>query len=413
MSNQPHQPLAADGGRGLTEAGLGPASAGEIGALPSNTAPPNYKKEKTKILFCGVDTLTVSYQGRLNDVIQTIFDERKEAAQSPELDQKANAVLPVNEHVFEVKSHGQGKFKYVLADNWYRMQFASRSAKSLPFLHATLSSELLTKCGLEKPLEELTNIATSLGHDVGEPTVSRLDICVDFATSEDLTEIRDEHWVSRAIKIARRSSNRVFSGYSIGEGGQVMCRLYDKTREIIEVSQKDYLHDVWKDSGWDGLGQVWRLEFQFRVEALRSMGIREITALQENLDSLWRYGTTEWLQLKTPSADSNQTRWPTHPVWTSLSETSFGCDRIEPLSRVRKVRVPSDDTLFKHGLGAFTSYMAREGLTDIDAALPGFMHRAHAYHRSRAKNLTVYARERAQVKAARFNTRSIAKDSDE
>ena len=81
----------------------------------------------------------------------------------------------------------------------------------------------------------------------------------------------------------------------------------------------------------------------------------------------------------------------------------------EPLHRVRKSNLPSDEFLFKNGIAAITSYMAIHKLSDFDEALSKFGRAAHAYHLREAKRsgktLDIYADERALEKARRYNLR--------
>jgi hypothetical protein len=123
-----------------------------------------------------------------------------------------------------------------------------------------------------------------------------------------------------------------------------------------------------------------------------------------------------WLRLVVPSpTDNNKERWPNHPLWDVLLQADWGVERGEPLTCTRKTRPPSDKSLFVNGLGALTSYMAREGITDFDEGYRRFGIDAHEYHRLQSqrtgKTLPTYAREKVQGKARRFNTRLVTEHS--
>ena len=50
------------------------------------------------------------------------------------------------------------------------------------------------------------------------------------------------------------------------------------------------------------------------------------------------------------------------------------------LSRFRKERLPHDEALFVNGLGAITSFMAREGITDLGEGFGEFLAHAERFH---------------------------------
>lgn len=138
-----------------------------------------------------------------------------------------------------------------------------------------------------------------------------MDVCVDFVTDYPLHLIRDENWITRAKTINRYTVHRQFSGFSIGGGGALSARLYNKTLEI-ESSDKTFFHEVWKRYGWKPGETVWRLEFQFRRAVLKELGVFAFTDLLEKLGGLWGYATRAWLRLADP-ATTTQKRSDTRP----------------------------------------------------------------------------------------------------
>ena len=122
-----------------------PGESGSLGAPPSNTAPCNSNNDHfVKILRTGIDSLYLSYPGSLFTETAIRLDEFKKFAQSDDLERSALAQFELEGHLFHVSDRGTRKFRYVLADNWYRIEVASLVAKSLPLAYARLSSELLT-----------------------------------------------------------------------------------------------------------------------------------------------------------------------------------------------------------------------------------------------------------------------------
>ncbi|MET0117596.1 MAG: hypothetical protein ABW090_09240 [Sedimenticola sp.] len=255
---------------------------------------------------------------------------------------------------------------------------------------------------------DLRAVIGSLGQLDGEPTVSRVDLCVDFTTSMDISAIPERNWVTRARLFDVYSVQRQFSGLTIGKGGDLSARLYNKLLEILS-SDKAYMLDIWRDLGWNGVDQVWRLEFQFRRAVLRQLGIREFSSLLPRLGGLWQYATTEWLRLTCPTpSDKTQSRWPTHPLWEVLSAADWGTEQGCYRQHTPTNTPPSDKSLFINGLSGLTSFMAREGITDPYSGAPAFFRAAKAFHEGReyftGLSFDDYIDLKVRLKARRYGT---------
>ena len=172
-------------------------------------------------------------------------------------------------------------------------------------------------------------------------------------------------WVTRAKHRDFHVVGDRFTGVSIGLGGDVSARLYDKTFQIESESHQYYLHDLWRDAGWFPADPVWRLEFQLRRAAIARYDLRSLADVQGVCDGLWRYLTCRWLRLTEPNEhDDTRARWPTHPLWTALNEVQWeGNDRL--VAKPVNSGAPSNKYLARHATSALTSIMAREGTTDI------------------------------------------------
>ncbi|HSC44087.1 MAG TPA: replication initiation factor [Candidatus Binatia bacterium] len=419
-----NSPLNSAAERSTADCGSAAAVALRLGGNPeggaplSNTAPANCTASEsgTKILRHGVDSLYLSYAGVLDQTIEEQLERLKLAAQSEDVNIQAQAVFSINDFAFEVLGRGKGRFPYVLQDNWFHLQL-SRPSSTLPFCYAQLGSELLTRAGVMPSTEALTALVGGLGKLNKAATVSRIDLCVDFTTKVDLSALPREAWVMRAHRYSTHHEQKVFSGFTFGMGGDIAARLYNKTLET-QKSGKDYLLPLWYAGGWDGQATVWRLEFQIRRAVLSEVGFRTVNEVLRSATGLWDYAATQWLRLAIPSpTDQTQTRWLDHPLWQTLQAIEWLDSTHEPLQRIRKQRDPSDERLFVHGLGAITSFMGKTGERDFDKALARFGQAAHAYHRHRSRHtgkvLATYVREKARVKARRYNAANLPKREEE
>ncbi|MBS0588721.1 MAG: replication initiation factor [Proteobacteria bacterium] len=377
------------------------------GTLPSNTVPNNCNTEYFKLIRFGVDSLYLSYPGELLPVVDDKLKELKQIAQSPEPFEQVKAQYPINGHIFEVKDKGARLFPYILEDNAFRIQL-SRS-QSVPLAYVKISSEYLTHMGSVAAEKALKAILDQFGVVHESANVSRIDLFVDFVSSENM-ESWDRHaWVTRASAINTYSIERAFSGWVIGAGGVISCRLYDKTLEIEKQSKKFYLHELWKKAGWNGKDKVWRLEFQLNREVLTQKGLGKLTEVLENLNGLWSYATTEWLRLTLPNEDDQtRSRWPIHPLWGYLSSIDWETNGGPLSSRFSVARVPSNDWLCKIGLSTLISFMACKGIKDFDSGIQAFKDALYIYHERKSFNLGMifddYIQEKLAIKTRQFNT---------
>lgn len=383
----------------------------DAGAPPSNTAPANYTKNDlggATVLRQGVDSLYVSYPGTLARNWEQRLQGLKLAARAQEEADRSHAQVRLGEHLLEVSDRGQGKFAYVLADNCFRIALSGHQAESLPLAYVQISSECLTALGVRDAESSLDYIIRSLGNVSAPANLSRVDVFVDFVADITADAWPARAWITRAHQINSHHVQGRFSGWSIGLGGAVAARLYDKTLELGR-SRKDYLKPLWKAAGWQEDQTVWRIEFEFKRAALKDLDVCGIDDLDTALGPLWDYATGSWLRLTKPNdSDDNQSRWPSHPLWDALRNISWGEHEGPRLARVRKDRAPSDEALFINGLGGITSFMAREGITDLGEGFGEFLARAHRFHdlhgRAKGQSFEKYVQTKVENKGRRYNT---------
>ena len=380
------------------------------GATPSNTAPSNYMEDinPSQILRTVIDSLYLSFPGTLATNHEKELQSLKLAAQSDDEALKSTAQLRIGSDLFEVLGRGQQKFPYVLVGNNFRIQLTATKSHTLPLAYVQISSEALTYRSLEGLLKQLTFIINSLGIVSGPPHVSRADLCVDYVSSTPMDSWAHNAWITRAHKKTQYYQLDRFSGWTIGMGGEISARLYDKTLEI-ERSGKDYLYTIWNELGWDGESPVWRLEFQFKQQVLKQLGVISVDDLIEHLQGLWSYATHDWLRLSLPNDENlNRTRWLTHPLWEALSQAPFAQGKGSKLTRSYPERMPPEKFIFVNGLGGITSFMAKGGILNVDEGVREYIHHARRYHREysggHAKGLDDYVAEKVKAKGRKYNT---------
>ena len=380
------------------------------GTPPTNRVPLKYNPEQSKLLRFGVDSLYLSYPGIMSEDWNNKLARLKELAQQEDDLSQSIAQVTICEHLFEVRDKGAGRFSYVLADNAYRIQASNARSKSLPLAYVQISSEYLTHAGIEHAEQALRHIVHTLGI-VHEPAnISRVDLYADFCADCEMDAfepLRD--WVTRVETLTLHYSFGHFSGWSFGSGGDIVARLYDKTLEVEKKSHKFYLHELWKAAGWEGERQVWRMEFEAKRNALVSLQLPKLAQLLPNQAALWHYLTENWLRLTVPAeTDSNRARWNNHPLWDFIASAFDTGNEPAKLRRFNPARLPEDERLFVHGLGAITSFMASRGIEDIGEGIGEYVHQAKAYHVTRSgfkpDGMERYVGRKVKAKNRRYNT---------
>lgn len=405
------------GAGGKPGAGAGahaPASGGED-AQSSNTASKSYNEGcKVRVLRIGVDSLYLSYYGEMSFRVDVDLADKKLLAQSRKSKHQALAQWPVASHIFEVSDRGQrvpgqGGFAYILEDNAFRICLSSSTARSLPLAYVKISSAFLAHVGPEAAVAELNEIVCTFGQAAETPTASRVDLYADFQTNADIESFGRRAWITRAAGWDAHARHDIYTGVSIGLGGAISARLYDKTEEI-KKSKKAYFLESWKRAGMDPDLPVWRLEFQAMREVLHQLGIRSFEGLMRDMGGIWGYATHTWLRLAVPQeGDCNRARWPTHPLWEQLSEIRWQLVD-EPLTRkFSPERAPSQERLVRLYMGLLTSFMASQKLQGFGEGQQALLERARVFHEWRCREVLGiefedWLAQEIAVKVKRYNT---------
>ena len=333
------------------------------GAPPSNTAPYNCNSGdgfSFKALRWGVDSLYLSYPGELSQESDARLKALKLLAQSTDPNEVAKAQLPLGKHVFEVKEKGASLFPYIIEDGAFRIQL-SRPGHKAPMAYVKVSAALLAHIGPVEAEKRLYELLSQLGEIKESANVSRIDLFVDFQTSVDMESWGRHAWVTRAASISAYAVSGNFSGWSIGLGGIISARLYNKLLEIV-VSGKDWILPLWEKAGWDGSEMIWRLEFEMKREVLTQKGVSKLYEVMNHLNGLWSYAVTDWLRLTLPSeGDKTRSRWPTHPLWEWLASVDWEGDGGPLSKRFKLTRSPNDVRLYQMACSTVLAFMAKHG----------------------------------------------------
>jgi hypothetical protein len=357
----------------------------------------------------GIDSLYLSFWGDLKKGLLEELQTKKFQAQSEHDEDQAQAIKVIGNHSFEVRDKGQGFYSYILADNWFYIKISASRKKLVPTVTVQISSELLNCSGLDYSVNQLRSILNDHIMTIQKERVKRADIFIDFVTDTDFEAVSRKSWVTRADKINNYWTGNVFTGWTIGMGGDISARLYDKTVEIC-ISKKVFFKEIWSRQGWQRGHKVNRLEFELKRTYLSQLSIDSVSELTNGQNDIWRFCTEAWLRLAIESNDENRSRWANHPVWDEIQGIRFGNGSYAGLKReVSKLRMPSEERLFINGLGYLISFAVIHGYDNLAAAAMGFLEAAGTYLDIRAIDSTKftdsmdYIKKKMNLKKRKFN----------
>jgi hypothetical protein len=129
-------------------------------------------------------------------------------------------------------------------------------------------------------------------------------------------------------------------GFEFSRGAVHSCCIYDKTKEIA-VSRKDWMRAVWERNGWDGTARVVQVEFRYKRDCLKELGIECPYDMLDRLAGMWAYSTMSSPRHTIPTDDTNRGRWPPSPFWHAVQLA--GADFLgDPTPLVREQRWVGD-----------------------------------------------------------------------
>ena len=266
-------------------------------------------------LASGVDALYLSGHGHLSkSFLARLEDERIFA------DRVSRPVpFELGELTLGLAAHGWGKYRFCLDHETGRIGFTA--SRRLPSVRIQPRAEFLHAVGPEGTVRHFDQLLRPFVEDM-VLSVARLDLFLD-TEGMALCAADRAAFVCRADDVKTYETGHVVTGFSFGSRRtqRVSARLYDKTAEM-SLRGTDWWEAVWGERHTPG-APVWRIEFEIGRAALSALELYRPDAVLAAAPSLWRYCTTEWLTLRTPSRDANRSRWLLDPRWDVVQSAAL------------------------------------------------------------------------------------------
>ncbi len=344
------------------------------------------------MIIRGIDTLEFgilinNYDYMFKNLIEILEDKKIEAQQK-----MCNQSILINKVNFTVFQKGQGVYKYKIECNDFYMCFLSKEIKNTPQIYVRFYSNYLWAYEYKEAFNKFKEWFSAFDLDSYNVKISRIDICLDTDEFE-FKSSDSEKMCTRAIKLERvyidseNYSNKTFSGFVIGKGGKLSCRIYNKTLEI-KKSNKAWFEDIWKQNGWNGITTVWRTEFQIRGKVIKELRICTVEELEKKLDQVWNYLTAQWLTIRVKSKDSNMSRWKVDKRWKKVEKANIEYE-VSPVTREKIIKGSLDSLCAQCG----GTLLSIAGLSDSNNLGEAFLKVVDYYNEKNKRNNTTIKQE--------------------
>lgn len=277
-------------------------------------------------LIQGFDTIECAYYLVRKNGDSLDFESL--AVQKAELAQakiKAGSKIRLGCEEFLLASHGTSSgYPFLIENEAFIIQLGEFNR---PNFFVKYRSIALWHYGAAYLHERFLRWADSVGLMPSQPErLSRVDYSFDYHLP--LMDFDENSFISRAGKDNQHRNNGKIQTLTFGTG-DIVLRVYNKSDEVNEVSHKTWLFNLWGVSE-----DVWRIEWQVRKTFLRSMGIASFESLIERQGDLLRFLVKDHTTLRTPTNDTNRSRWPLHHLWQDLTDR---VNQMEGLGIVREL----------------------------------------------------------------------------
>lgn len=347
-----------------------------------------------RVLSAGVDTLYWSARAETGEWFGALKKLRTDAGEVGD----AIPWRTVAGHALEILPYGAFRYPVVVDCHEFRLHLTDSGR--LPTLWVQLRSAFIHEVGLERAVEASADVAAEIiGTSRAEPQASRVDLYADFAGWVMVQGDRPGLVTHADLRAHFRAGTDEFETLQAGKS-PFLVRLY---RKDIEVRQRGGFAPVFW-GGWSG--PVTRVEVQASASKLRAFGIKSVAEALSCRGDVWRHATTEFLELRKPSAGPRES-WVLRPEWRTVQEVgqqAFPSSGVVPFVVVNGDRIRILRALFGY-LSSLGAIDERQSLTEVLGSLPGHL---RAVARGRSFAAEVGRKRRRLPKAVRTAVDSAA-----
>ncbi len=349
----------------------GPSAGGERGGFRrSNTRLANRQSDGRRLECGGEDTVEASLGVHWREGYAELIAALKGAKERAQAHNVPVAGVEIGGRHCAVYRRGRGTgggkgqhYAFRVETGGLVLLIAEESTprESTPNVRVLLGAVTLMRLrGLLNAWPYVRNVLESLGGFILWDKLSRVDLCVDIAdvnVQEIVELIRKGCAIGHARARIYHELNGNWTGISIGQGGDVMIRIYDKPHEVYVVNRDTEKAALLELLRWGRRPEyAVRVEIQLRRTALRELGIGTVSEYRQNRAQAIRYVVEDWFRLTgaVPDRENNNTqRAATHELWLTVARRFATVCGEKPgkARRILTVAPPNSERLAKQSLG--------------------------------------------------------------
>lgn len=334
------------------------------------------------MIIPNIDWITVSfdfsdYNESSKDIVELLKAAKEKAKEKQDGKTNDQEQITIDCITFEVYPNGSKTHAFIINNEDYKIsicEFRSKKESIYPVSVIIHSKSLWSYTPIVAYYRLFCLVSNTFG-EVKTNMVSRIDLCchtdiIDFSKIDILS------FRNRANKKNIYTNHNVINGFNFGtSSGGLMCRIYDKTLEVIETNNKTWFFDIWEQNGVKGT--VWNVEFELNREFFRNYGIDTVDQAFLQIGTIWKYCTEQWIVL----TDNDKTRLEnctTNEKWLKISDAFTECNQ-EPMIKREKQNYMDGDALVPAWAGYTTSIAAFYGIEDIESAIDIMIEKGKKY----------------------------------
>lgn len=319
-------------------------------------------------LACGWDTIKETFNMKFPD---RLFDQLLQCRNDgyEQVGDKVDVMVLFGGETMKLSPYGTKSALYVLGNDDFTIFLRSPKmewAVSVEYRAAGLWEygldalrERVLKCLLAEGKPVI--YSNSLSSDINDPKnwqrVTVAHYAFDFYSPEFSKDMENPDILSRIVchsatkKMVNFCEEATFTvgGMAFGSGvkyetitvgkkDSLQVQVYNKGKEITDVSGKDWMFKVWEQKGYfppedKKAKDVWRLELRFAAKFLKNRGILTIYDLFDGLTALMTEAIFTRRLTVACVTDSNRWRWPLHPLFVAAYREIGSQKVMLPLGR--------------------------------------------------------------------------------
>lgn len=311
------------------------------------------KANYAKFLGKGFDTIEETFNLSLKKEIFELLEHAKERAKKLDLRHASKDLVRLAGMDFLIYPYGGKGYLFFLETNDYKISIGNPDCNWAVSVHY-FSCGLWTR-GYAELRTEIDKIFSAIMNAPANSEfckLRRVDVAYDIYSEKFSKEMRPSFsqnvvaisGVKKMINyktpvvgedVCEVSSGLRLETLTIGTKSRLQIQIYNKTKEVLEKSNKTWIFDVWRQAepDLDFKNDVWRCEFRFFGKFLRERNIETMEDFQQVEADIMEETLLTRRLCKVNKNDTNRARWSLHPMWSIIYKLK-GAGHILPIGRV-------------------------------------------------------------------------------